>query len=309
MTIAVLGGYGVGITMRVPRMPRAGETVAGGVLTREHGGKASNQAIAIARWGSRSALISAVGDDDEGRAARELWSREGVDDSAVITVPDATMSGIILVDSAGENRIAIAAGALDFVWGARNEAPAVLRRGAADTLVVSLEIPATAAIQCVDLARAAGILVLVNPAPADGVPQELWAAADLLVPNQSEARTLLEDIGAPIPPATGLEPSDIDVARALEGHCRGAVVMTCGADGAVIADADGVRRVAAPAVTVVDTTGAGDTFVGVLAAEVTAGTELDVAVERACRAASHSVTHHGVIAGIPFRSEIDGVPV
>ncbi|UYN83995.1 MAG: ribokinase [Microcella sp.] len=301
MTIAVLGGYGVGITMRVPRMPRAGETVSGGVLSREHGGKGSNQAIAIARWGGSPALITAVGDDVEGRSARDLWASESVDATAVATVDAATMAGVILVDGAGENRIAIAAGALDSVWGARVEPLAAHALSDADALVISLEIPHDAALQCAALARRAGITVILNPAPAEGVPVELWQSADVLVPNQSEARALLGDDGD----AEGSHvDDDLALARRLAERASGTVVVTCGEAGAVIADRAGVRRVTAPAVAVIDTTGAGDTFVGVLAAELVRGVDLDDAVDTACRAAAHSVTRHGVVDGIPRRDEI-----
>ena len=301
MTIAVLGGYGVGITMRVSRMPRAGETVSGGVLSREHGGKGSNQAITIARWGGSPALISAVGDDAEGRGARELWASESVDATAVATVDAATMAGVILVDGAGENRIAIAAGALDSVWGARVEPLAAHALSDADALVISLEIPHDAALQCSALARQAGVTVILNPAPAEDVPIELWQTADVLVPNQSEARALLGDDGTP--ENAGAD-GDLALARRLAERAAGVVVVTCGEAGAVIVDHAGARRVTAPAVTAVDTTGAGDTFVGVLAAELVRGVDLDDAVATACRAAAHSVTRHGVIDGIPRRDEI-----
>lgn len=299
MTIAVLGGYGVGITMRVSQMPRAGETVSGGVLTREHGGKGSNQAVAIARWGGEPVLISAVGSDEAGTAARELWAREGVDDVTVLSVDDSTMAGVILVDAAGDNRIAIAAGALDSVWGARVGPLAATALRDAETLVISLETPHDAAVQCAVAARSAGIRIILNPAPAEQVPHQLWTNVDVLVPNQSEAQALLGSRSA-----SGVFDDDLAVATELAGLGTGTVVLTCGAAGAVIADGQGARRVAAPRVDAVDTTGAGDTFVGVLATELTAGSDIDSAVELACRAAAHSVTRRGVIDGIPRRTEL-----
>ena len=298
MSIAVLGGYGVGITMQLDRMPQAGETVSGGVLTREHGGKGSNQAVAIARWGMSPTLITAIGDDADGRAARELWSREGVHDATVITVDDATMAGVILVDAEGENRIAIAAGALDALWGARVEPLAATALSGASALVMSLEVPHDAALRCSDAARRAGIPVILNPAPATDVPRELWTAADVLVPNQTEARTLL-----------GIDSADLDdlgVALALAERCAGAIVMTCGAEGAIVVDGGSASRISSPPAVVVDTTGAGDTFVGVFAAEHSLGTSLGQAVTVACRAAAFSVEHRGVIAGIPRRDELAG---
>lgn len=288
MSIAVLGGYGVGLTMRVPRAPRSGETVTGGVLSREHGGKGSNQAVAIARWGGRSALITAVGADADGEAARELWRAEAVDDRAVVTVPHAaTMAGVILVDDAGENRIAIAPGALEHLTLDQGGRRAIQE---ADLLVISLETPVEVAHAAIAAAREHDVRVLLNPAPATALPSSLWQSVDILVPNQSEARTLLDDDSI----------DDVQAARALAEIARCVVVLTRGADGALIAEPGREpRTVSAPAVTAVDTTGAGDAFVGVLAAELAAGVELMPACERACAAAATSVEHPGVIAGLP----------
>lgn len=295
MSIAVLGGYGVGLTMRVARSPRAGETVTGGRFTREHGGKGSNQAVAIARWGATPTLITALGDDADGRAARSLWEAEGVDDRAVAVIAGAaTMAGVILVDETGENRIAIAPGALE-----RLELDDAARRAIQTSrlLVISLEIPPATAREAAALARAAGVPVLLNPAPAAGIPAELWREVDILVPNQSEARTLLGDDTV----------GDAEAAEALAEGGRARVVLTRGARGALIAERGAAARaVPAPAVDAVDTTGAGDAFVGVLAAELAAGADLDTACATACAAAAASVQHPGVIAGLPRRLETAG---
>jgi ribokinase len=293
MSIAVLGGYGVGLTMLVDRAPHAGETVGGGRFRREHGGKGSNQAVAIARWGGSPALISAVGDDTDGASARGLWDAEGVDHRAVTTVSNAaTMAGVIIVDGDGENRIAIAPGALDALTLGEEAQRGI---AAADLLVISLELPLDRAREAVAVARAHQVPVLLNPAPAADVPDELWQSVDLLVPNQSEARALLGD------PAIG----DEDAARALAAASGARVVLTRGALGALVVERDGsVHAIAAPVVHAVDTTGAGDTFVGVLAAELVAGTALIDAVGAACAAAAASVEHPGVIDGIPHRGTI-----
>lgn len=290
MKIAVLGGYGVGITMHLTRFPEAGETVLGGVLTHEHGGKGSNQAVGMARWGAEVDLISAVGNDPAGAAARELWQREGVGMTAVHSTDDPTMAGVILVDGAGENRIGIAPGALQRM-GQLDPAAMDMLIGHADALVVSLEVPLEVAARAIDVARAASVLVVLNPAPADGVPQALWSSVDLLVPNHSEARILL---GA-------AEGDDETLARLLQ-ECTGrTVVLTCGARGAVIADQHGVRAVPAVAVDVVDTTGAGDAFVAVLTVEYLESGSIDHAVEVACAAAALAVTTRGVVDGLPRR--------
>lgn len=294
MSIAVLGAYGVGLTMLVSRAPHAGETVGGGRFRREHGGKGSNQAVAIARWGGSAALISAVGDDTDGQSARWLWDAEGIDHGAVTTVTGtATMAGVIIVDAHGENRIAIAPGALDAV----TIGPEAQRRIAgAELLVISLELPLERAREAIAVARDHQVPVLLNPAPAADVPEELWQSVDLLVPNQSEARALLGDVAI----------GDEDAARALAAASGARVVLTRGAFGAIVVDRDGsVQPVAAPAVQAVDTTGAGDTFVGVLAAELVAGAALVDAVGVACAAAAASVEHPGVVDGIPHRGAFE----
>src|SRR4051812_39951512 len=140
MRIAIAGGYGVGLTMRLARAPEAGETVTGGTLSADDGGKGSNQAVAAARLGATVSLFTAIGSDDHGARARALWEREGVDSGAVIETSAPTMTGFIIVDDEGENRIAIAPGALALLT------PQTVDRfraviASADLLVVSLEIP------------------------------------------------------------------------------------------------------------------------------------------------------------------------
>jgi ribokinase len=288
--IAVLGGYGVGITMHLTRFPEAGETVLGGVLTHEHGGKGSNQAVGMARWGAAVDLITAIGNDAAGASARELWRREGIGTAAVHFADDTTMAGVILVDDVGENRIGIAAGALEQMdeldHGLMDE---VIVH--AEALVVSLEVPLAVAARAIDVARAASVLVVLNPAPADSVPHALWSSADLLVPNHHEARVLL---GA-------AEGDDETLARLLHERTGRTVVLTCGVRGAVIADQEGVRAVPAVAVDAVDTTGAGDAFVAVLTVEYLESGSIDRAVETACAAAALAVTTRGVVDGLPRR--------
>lgn len=290
MKIAVLGGYGVGITMRLAQVPGAGETVLGGRVSHEHGGKGSNQAVAIARWGASPALITAIGRDAAGDAARELWRDEGVDAAAVVSVEAATMTGVILVDESGENRIAIAAGALEQLSTSDIDVSADLIREA-EALVISLEIPIAAAQRAIEIARAAGVPIVLNPAPASALPEPLWMAADLLVPNQIEARTLLADYTS----------SDSELALALHRRTGHAVVLTRGDRGAIIAENGAVVSVPAVPVAAVDTTGAGDTFVAVLTVEYLEHGSLQAAVVAACAAAAISVTHPGVVQGLPRR--------
>ncbi|MCZ7418443.1 MULTISPECIES: ribokinase [unclassified Micromonospora] len=297
MKIAVVGSYGAGLTMRVPRAPVAGETLSGGRFASGHGGKGSNQAVAAARLGAEVSFLTAIGRDQFGDAARRLWHDEGVDASAVRTTDAATMVGFILVDDGGENRIAIAPGALDELT------PADVDRftdriAEADLVVVSLEIPLPVALAALRTARAHGVRTLLNPAPAVALPDEAWEWIDVLTPNASEARVL-----------TGLDPTDVasagDVVELLRARYSGTVVLTLGADGALV-DSGGHQTRVAPvtAPRVVDTTGAGDAFTAALAVALTRGDDLIEAVRYAAAAGTHAVGIAEVIPALPGPDDV-----
>lgn len=301
MKVAVVGGYGVGMTMRLPRVPVAGETLLGGTFSSGHGGKGSNQAVAARRLGAEVSLLTAVGDDALGRQARELWAEEGVDDSSVITAAAATMVGMILVEPSGENRIVIATGALEHLGPEHVEAfrPTIAN---ADIVVVSLEIPRETAMAALRVARDEGTRTLLNPAPAQPLPAEIWPLVDVVTPNRTEAAILL-----------GHDPEADETATALAQrlHALGAgtVVLTQGAEGALVHDAEGTRHVP-PVVprAVVDTTGAGDGFTGALAVELAAGQRVDEAACFAARVGAWVVGIPEVIPALPHRSDLDPHP-
>ncbi|AXG81962.1 ribokinase [Streptomyces paludis] len=298
MKIAVVGSYGAGLTMRVPRAPEAGETVSGGVFDPGPGGKGSNQAIGAARLGAEVSLLTAVGDDDFGRAARALWRAEGVDATHVLTARAPTMVGFILVEPSGENRIAIAPGALDELDAAA-VAPYRAEIAAADILVVSMEIPEEAVAAALRAGRLAGTTTLLNPAPARPLPPDLWPLIDVITPNQTEAPVLL-GLGA----GHGL--TDEELVQALRERTGGAAVLTRGGGGALVARPAGVTAVPPyPAEAVVDTTGAGDSFTAALAVALAEGHDLDRAVGFAAAAGSHTVTIAGVVPALPTRDQLN----
>ena len=301
MYVAVVGSYGVGMTMRLPRLPVAGETLLGGEFRSGHGGKGSNQAVGASRLGADVALLTAVGDDAIGRAAREMWAAEGVDAAATVTAPAATMVGMILVETSGENRIIIATGALDHLRPAhvRDFAPQL---AAADIGVVSLEIPRDTAVSALRIAHEAGTRTLLNPAPAQPIPDEAWPYIDVLTPNRTEAAILL-----------GLSPDAAEpaerMARLLHERSGATVVMTLGAEGALTCDSAGLTAAAAvPATEVVDTTGAGDAFTAALAVELAGGRSVPHAVGFAARVGAYTVAHHGALPGLPHRADLDHQP-
>ncbi|MDT0473742.1 ribokinase [Streptomyces sp. DSM 41014] len=298
MKIAVVGSYGAGLTMRVPKAPAAGETVSGGTFAPGPGGKGSNQAVAAARLGAEVALLTAVGDDDFGRAARELWRAEGVDASRVLTAEAPTMVGFILVEPSGENRIAIAPGALDELDAAAVEGFRA-EIAAADILIVSMEIPEDAVVAALRAGRESGTRTLLNPAPARPLPDACWPLIDVITPNQTEAPVLL-----------GLDAEhrldDEELVSALRERTGGVALLTRGGQGALVAETSGVTAVPPlRARSVVDTTGAGDSFTAALAVALAEGRPVAEAAGFAAAAGAHTVSFAGVIPALPTRDQLN----
>ena len=299
--VAVVGSYGVGLTMRLPRMPVAGETLSGGEFASGHGGKGSNQAVQAARLGAEVDLLTAVGADAMGQAARALWAGEGVRAHPVVVEDAATMAGVILVEPSGENRIVIASGALDHLAAADVDAFRG-RLAEADIAVVSLEIPIAAAVHALQVAHAAGTRTLLNPAPASALPEETWRAVDILTPNATEAAILL---GLDPDAAAGASPTDL--ARELHDRTGATVLLTCGGQGVVVCDEGGTTTVpAAPVRAVVDTTGAGDAFTAGVAVAIAEGADPVAAARFAARVGAYVVGHREVVPALPTRTELEG---
>ena len=227
MKIAVVGSYGAGLTMRVPRAPVAGETLTGGVFASGHGGKGSNQAVGAARLGAEVAFLTAIGRDQFGAAARRLWADEGVDAAQVRDTDAATMVGFILVDHEGENRIVIAPGALDELTPADVERPFAGRIAEADMVVVSPGDPAAGRRRprCGSPANTAPHAAQ-HPAPAAPLPDEAWDWIDVLTPERQRGAGAHR--GRPRD-----EPSSPDeLPTCCAGPFAGTIVLTLGAEGA-----------------------------------------------------------------------------
>jgi ribokinase len=282
--VVVVGSINVDMVVAARRLPAPGETVAGGTLTRSGGGKGANQAVAAARAGGDVALVGAVGDDDLGASALAELEAEGIDVSAVARRDGvATGVALIVVDAAGDNQIAVASGA--------NHAldPDHVRRAVATALdgadggvvLTGFELPDAVVLAAAEAATAAGAFLVVNPAPARPLPDGLAAHGPVLTPNEHEAAELT---GERDPHAAG---------RALMELTGAPVAITLGARGALVAQ-DGETYVQmTEEVEVVDTTGAGDVFSGVLAHELARGAMFLHAVEHGTVAASLSVTMRG----------------
>jgi ribokinase len=277
--VLVVGSINVDLVVAVDRLPVEGETVIGGTFARHGGGKGANQAVAAARAGARTALVGAVGDDAHGREVLDELRAEGVDVDGVAVLDGPTGVAAIVVDARGANQIAVASGA-------NARVPPGLVAGAAarvryDALLVNHELDDDANQAAVHDARGRGAWIVVNPAPARSLTPALLAAGPLLTPNAAEAAALSGE----------RDPSA--AARALAAATGAPVVVTMGAQGALLADGDSVALVAAPRVAAVDTTGAGDVLCGTLTAALAAGAPVGAAVQRAVAAATRSVTLAG----------------
>lgn len=297
--ILVVGSSNTDMVVKTDRLPGPGETVLGGTFLMAAGGKGANQAVAAARLGADVVFVAKVGKDVFGRQAVELFEREGIDTSCMVRdAVDPSGVALITVDARGENCIVVASGAnANLVRGDLVAAEEKIRKAA--LVLVQLEIPLATVEYVAGLAAMHGIPVILNPAPACALPDELFRGLFALTPNQKEAEMLS---GVAIVDRTSAERA----ALALAGKGVGTVIITLGAEGALVLDGGEFQWVPAPVVTAVDTTAAGDVFCGALAVGLSEKWSMKDAVEFACAAAALSVTKMGAQTSAPFRGEVDG---
>ena len=267
----VLGSVNVDVVVRVPRHPAPGETLIGGDPETAFGGKGANQAVAAAVAGARVRMIGAVGDDEEGRAYRARLEAFGIDVAGLRTVEGPTGRAFIAVADDGENTIVVSPGANAAVGG--QDVAALDGLAAGDLLLLQLEVDLGVVAAAAARAREAGARVVLNVAPYADLPAEVLALADPVVANESEAELLA---------AAGGRPGELLVTFGAEGSRWGGIT----------APADRVDHV-------VDTTGAGDTYCGALAAALAAGLDREPAMRAAAAAAAASVTHEGAQPASP----------
>lgn len=281
--ITVVGSVNADLTVNVARHPQPGETLlaAGGATT--PGGKGANQACAAAKLGAQVALVGAVGRDANAQIATAELERAGVDLTHVEEVDDVTGLAVITVADGGENTILVVPGANAAVDARLIDAHSEAIE-AADLLLLQGEIPADGIARAVELARGR---VVINLAPVIDIPREVLLRADPLIVNEHEARLLCEQLRID------------DSVTALTDTGIASVVVTRGAEGALVADARGVERVASPEVEAVDTVGAGDAFAGALCHRLTQGDLLADAARFACRVGAFSVTRPGAQTSYP----------
>jgi ribokinase len=295
--IAVVGSSNIDLTFRVPRLPRPGETLAGTDFQVGFGGKGANQAVTAARLGAEVVFVSCVGADTFGQQLRDHYRREGIDLTWIRIVPDTpTGTAGILVDAQATNCIVVVPGA-NAALGVRDIEQAAEAIRSSAVLLAQLETPVEATLLAFQLARAAGVRTIFNPAPARDLPEPLWSLVDVLAPNETEAELLTGQR------VESLEQAE-QAARRLLARGPGAVVLTRGNQGGLLVDASGCRTWSAVPVTAVDPTAAGDAFLGALAVYLAEGLQLDQAVQRAAEVAALSVTRAGAQASLPTRAEV-----
>jgi len=291
--VVVVGSVNLDRVQTVAFLPEPGDTVHGRSFATYHGGKGANQAVAAARMGARVRFVGRVGRDEAGARLRDALVVEGIDDGSLLEVDGPTGFATILVSAAGENVIVLEAGA-NGAFDAATLSAADL--AGAKVALFQTEVPVDTVVRGLELARAAGAITMWNAAPPEGaerVPSEL---VDVLVVNEGEGAFLVDAAA-----------DDADPARLLERLAGryASVVLTLGADGVLWAH-DGARgALPSHSVDVVDTTAAGDTFTGVLAAGIAAGQPWGEAIAFAVAAAALCVARAGAQASIPKRGDVE----
>ncbi|MGV8908292.1 MAG: ribokinase [Propionicimonas sp.] len=297
-TIAVIGSANADLVVRVERRPNGGETLLGSDLVITPGGKGANQAVAASLIGADVRFVGCVGDDANGELLRHSLSSAGVDTAGLSTVAAATGCALIFITPDGENSIVVAPGAnnavtVDYLRGCRDTWLT------ADIVVMQLEIPMAAVDHVAAACAQAGVRFLLNAAPAASITEQVLRSCDPLVVNESEAVLLL---GAGLPADLG--PADL-AGRLLALGPR-SVVLTLGAAGSLAIEAGGEPQFqAASRVTAVDTTGAGDAFVGALAKALAAGESLAAGLAVGSAVAALAVQRPGAQTSFPNSREVE----
>jgi ribokinase len=289
--VCIVGSVNVDLVVRVEHLPAPGETVLGGRFSTHDGGKGANQAVAAARAGAGVTLIGAIGTDEHGQRALDALRAEGVGLDHLRRL-DAEPTGVALiaVGPRGENQIAVAPGA-NHAWQLDDEDRT--RIAGCDVLLTNHEVPAEIVTEALRVAHDAGVRTVLNPAPARGLSAEVLALGPILTPNEHELVV-----------AIGNDDTEAALEELAVRHV-GPIIVTQGAAGALLVEAGHTERFPGhAAASVVDTTGAGDTFNGVLAAWLAAGSSLADAVRAANLAASMSVGAAGARDGMPHRETI-----
>ncbi|WP_373767582.1 ribokinase [Glaesserella sp.] len=296
--LCVLGSINVDHVIRVPYFPKAGETLTGYGYQIAYGGKGANQAVAAARVGAKVSFIGAIGDDQIGQTMKQAFEQDGIDTSAICVIPNqSTGLAMIQVADSGENSIVISAGAnADLSESLVEQHKSQIEQ--ADILLMQLESPLQAVTLATKFAKSAGVKVVLNPAPAQPLPDSLLSHIDIITPNETEAEIL-----------TGIKVTDEQTAAVAANHFHQlgieTVLITLGSKGVYYSEKGQGEIIPGFRVDAVDTTAAGDTFNGAFVTALLEGKSAKDAIRFAHAAAAISVTRIGAQTAIPTREEVE----
>ena len=303
--ILVIGSLNADLVVRVPHFPQPGETISGGDLHIIPGGKGANQAVAAARQGANVAMLGRVGKDSFGAFLLDSLKSNSVDVTHVLADDSATGTAIIVVDANGQNSIVLSAGANGKVSPADVDSASSLTPS---LILLQLEIPTPTVLHAARVTRQNGIRVILNPAPAQSLPDELISLVDFIIPNETELNLLT---GVPVTDAASAE----QAARTLLARGAKNVIVTLGSKGALVVSANQSTLVSAFNVNVVDTTAAGDAFIGGFASKLIESSgrsltptdkEVEDAVRHANACGALAATKFGAQPSLPTKEEVEG---
>ena len=299
-SIVFLGGINIDLVTVAERFPEAGETVVGDRFLTYPGGKGANQAVAAARMGAATTMVGKVGDDIFGPQLLEALTASGVDVSRVAVEPGASSGiAVINIDAAAQNRIIQVLGANN-TCGEAEEEKVIQALEGASTLMLQLEVSVELSLKVALQAAAMGKRVILDPGPVRPLPQEFYACCAVITPNETEAQAL---VGFPVTDV----PSAARAASALLDRGVEAAVVKLGALGAYYATRQGGQHVPAIPVEAVDSVAAGDAFNGALAAALSAGEGLEMAMRLATAAGALAVTEFGAQDSMPLKDDVVGL--
>ena len=293
--IIVVGSLNADLVVKSPRFPQPGETISGEDLQIIPGGKGANQAVAAARQGVKTAMLGRVGSDSFAPFLVDNLNANQVDTSHVTVDSSATGTAIIVVDANGQNSIVLSPGANGNVSPADVDSASL---SSSKLLLLQLEIPTPTVLHAAQQARANGLTVILNPAPAKSLPAELISTVDILIPNESELSLLT---GLPVNDFTSAEKA----AKEILKQGVKTVIVTLGSKGALLVTDTQVKQVDTYKVNVVDTTAAGDAFIGGFASAMLSGKALEDSVRYGCACGALATTKFGAQPSLPTKAEVE----